>query len=116
MKILLEPIFENGFVEDTSKCILYAILGLLLGITINLISKCTIHSLKISRLLRVFIQLVYCSMVFAFIKQYVSDRLVNNWINSVQGLFFVSVFFGVQYEMFTEIQSYTNSLVPNNNK
>ena len=111
MKILLEQTFDNIFVDTIAKCILYAFLGLMLGIIVNMISVKTSKIFNVSRFFNVFIQLIYCAVTFAYIKTYVSERLVDRWINSMQGLFFVSVFFGVQYGMFSNIQSYMDTLV-----
>ena len=114
MNILLEQTFDNIFVDTVNKCVLYAFLGLMLGIVINMIAKKTTGFLKVSRFFNVFIQLILCAVTFSFVKTFMSEKLVDNWINSVQGLFFVSVFFGVQYKMFSDIQSYTNTFIDNN--
>lgn len=107
MNYLTEKNFDNELLEITSKCFLFAIIGLILGMAINILANKTINVLKMSRLLRVFIQLACCSFAFALIKVYAPTKFVNDLLDTTQGLFFIAVFFGVQYSMFDEIQSYT---------
>lgn len=111
MKIFLDSTFKNDFFESVFKSFIYAIFGLILGITVNKLSRKTNKIFKMSVFMNIFIQLLYCSIVFAIIKKYVSEKFVDNWINKMEGLFFVGVFFGVQYGMFADIQNYTNSSV-----
>lgn len=97
-KILFEKIFENNFLDTIVKCSLFSMLGLILGLTINMITKyMDLNSYN------QFNQLFCCIITLAFIQSFISKKLVNKWLDSLEGLFFVATFFSIQYKMFANI-------------
>jgi hypothetical protein len=80
-------------------------LGIILGIIINnsIVLISTLFKIK-TLLLQNIIQLTLCSFILALIQ-----RSFNyfgwSWQNITPGLFFVSFFFGIQFNIFTNIQN-----------
>lgn len=96
------------------KNILWGIVGIILGLCINILVSSKLSDIITGQYqdeLRVILQLVLCSVVLAFVHVKVSNHFGWTWQNVTHGLFFVSFFFGVQYSMFTYMQSINNNWV-----
>jgi len=95
----------DNFYNMITKNVLWGGLGITLGIIINNSVVFISTLLKVKTLLfRNIIQLILCSFILASI-----HTLFNyfgwSWQNVTPGLFFVSFFFGVQFEIFANIQN-----------
>lgn len=95
------------------KNIIWAIIGVVLGIIINdsviyLANEYNIKNLFIQNI----IQLTMCSLVVAFLHTYYLFGW--DWQNLSPDLFFISFFFGVQYKIMNNIQN-TYVIDSNNN-
>lgn len=95
---------------DTFYCMviknfIWGLLGIILGIIINnsTIFIYTTYKIK-SLLLRNLIQLILCSFILALINTKY-NYFGWTWQNATPGLFFVSFFFGIQFNIFTNIQN-----------
>ena len=96
---------EDNFYTMITKNFIWGILGITLGIIINNIVGFISNKLKIKILLiQNTIQLILCSFVLAQINTHF-NYFGWSWQNVTPGLFFVSFFFGVQFNIFTNIQS-----------
>ena len=84
---------------------IWGFLGIILGIIINnsTIVIYTTYDIK-SLLLRNIIQLFLCSLILALINTNY-NYFGWTWQNVTPGLFFVSFFFGIQFNIFTNIQN-----------
>lgn len=91
---------SNNFFIIVLRSIIYGILGLFTGIIVNKFSIKTSSLLKNDWMVKIFIQLFYCSCVLAFIYVFISEDFIKGLQNLTSGLFFVVMFFGVQYSMF----------------
>ena len=79
--------------------------GLIFGILINNIIVALSNTLKIKYLIvQNIMQLFLCSLTLATLHNYY-HYFGWSWQNITPGLFFVSFFFGVQFNIFTNIQS-----------
>jgi hypothetical protein len=100
---LYKPI--DNFYSMLTKNFVWGALGILFGFIINniIVFISTLFKIKIL-LLQNIIHLVLCSFILAGI-----NTLFNyfgwSWQNITPGLFFVSFFFGVQFNIFTNIQN-----------
>lgn len=104
---LYKPTF--GFYEMTGKNFLWGLIGLVFGITINNIAvliaiKLNIENEELLRVVNLTLHLFLCSVFLASIHVY-QEYFSWSWQNVTPGLFFVSFFFGSQFNAFTEVQN-----------
>ncbi len=90
------------------KCVIYAIIGILLGSCIdNFIQmvapknerKCALKYALIT------CQLFLGALVSTVIQCYVAPSFTDEWQGNVPGMFFVAFFFGVQFGLFSRLSS-----------
>ena len=85
-------------------CIIWGTLGIVLGIIINNTVTIICNTFKITVLLtKIITQLILCAFVLALI-QYLFNYFGWTWQNTNPGLFFISFFFGIQFDIFRNIQ------------
>jgi hypothetical protein len=101
-KNLYKP--SDTFNIMTIKNIIWGILGITLGIIINntVILICHIFTIEIL-IIQSIIQLILCAIVLALI-QYFFNYFGWSWQNTTFGLFFISFFFGIQFDIFRNIR------------
>jgi len=86
------------------KNFIWGILGILLGIIINNIVTLICNTFEINfSIIQIIIQLILCAFILALI-QYLFNYFGWTWQNTTDGLFFISFFFGIQYDIFNNIQ------------
>lgn len=91
------------------KCFIFGLLGLVLGLSVNTAATVILKMFKLSRVVKALLQILFCSAILGLIFANYSKDFVYTWQNEIPGLFFISVFFGVQYTMYTDLQNYVNS-------
>ena len=96
--------FDNIYIM-TIKCIIWGILGLILGICIDNSVIYLSNKLKIKyKILQNIIQITICAVIVAFLHSY------HNFIgwtlqNTIPGIFFITSLFNVQFKILDNIQS-----------
>ena len=87
-----------------TKNIVWCILGIILGVLNNniIVFLSNIFNIQILFIQNV-LQILLCSFVLTVI-QYSFNYFGWSWQNVTPGLFFISFFFGIQYNIFTNIQ------------
>ena len=96
---------KYGFYNMLSKNFIWGGIGIILGILVNnsVVFITTLFNIQFL-LLQIITHLLLCSFVLALI-----NTLFNffgwSWQNITPGLFFVSFFFGIQFKLFTKIQT-----------
>ena len=96
--------FDNVYVT-IFKCIVYGILGLILGILINDTVIYLSNAFKIKKkLIQNIIQIVLCAIVVAIL--HTSNKFLG-WTlrNTIPGMFFITLLFNVQLKLYDNIQS-----------
>jgi len=102
-KNLYKP--KDSFYIMIMKNIIWGILGIILGVIVNNTVIFICNKFKITILtLQNGIQLFLCAVILA-VTQYFFNYFGWTWQNTTAGLFFVSFFFGIQIEIFTNIQN-----------
>ena len=100
---IYEPV--DNFPMMMAKNFTWGLIGIILGILVNNFIVYLISVLKIDYLIiQNLIQLFICSFILAII-HYFFNYFGWTWQNITPGLFFVLFFFGIQYNIFTNIQS-----------
>lgn len=96
---------KDTFYMLMTKNFIWGILGILLGIIINnaVILICNIFEINIL-FIQITIQLLLCAFILALI-QYLFNYFGWTWQNTTFGLFFISFFFGIQFDIFDDIQN-----------
>ena len=95
----------DDFYKMLAKNFIWGIFGITLGIIINNIVGVISNKLKIKTLLiQNVLHLILCSFVLAQIHTQF-NYFGWTWQNVTPGLFFVSFFFGVQFNIFRNIQN-----------
>lgn len=91
------------------QCFSYGMVGIILGLVVNMISTQIIEVLQISRILKMFIQMLFCAIILGSIHASILINMPNIWMNELRGVFFISTFFGVQYTMYSDIKKIVES-------
>ena len=99
----------NMIIKNTS----WGFFGIILGLLINNITICISNTYANTYginttntniiLLEILIQIILCSIILAIIHSYY-NYIGWSWQNTTAGFIFVSFFFGVQYNVFINIQ------------
>jgi len=87
------------------QCIIYGIIGIILGILVNNIYVYILNNIsyKPNVIVEIVLQLIICSIVLSIIN--INFHFFGwAWQNTTPGFIFVSFFFGVQYNAFSNIQ------------
>ena len=96
---------KKTFIPLTIECILYGMIGVILGTISNNLVVYLSNKLNIRYLfLQNVIQLTLCSIILSAVHVQL-NYFGWSWQNITPGLFFVSFFFGVQFKMITNIQN-----------
>jgi len=93
----------DGFLKMTTNNMIWSIIGLVLGCTVNNVTIAIIQKYKIENVkIQILIQLFLCSTMLSILHgRY--NYFGWSWQNITPGLFFVSFFFGTQYKLFTVV-------------
>ena len=95
----------DSFYDMITKNFVWGLMGIILGVLINNYVVFISNKLQIKNvLLQNIIQLGLCSFVLAQTHMWF-NYFGWSWQNITPGLFFVSFFFGVQFNIFTNIQN-----------
>jgi uncharacterized protein YacL len=95
---------SDNFLQLTSKNIIWAILGIIFGLVINNIVVFLIKKYNINNKYgKVLIHIILCAIILSFIQIYINNYFGWSWQNVTPGLYFVSFFFGVQYNVFNTL-------------
>ena len=96
--------FDNFYIL-TIKCIIWAILGLIIGIIINDSVIYISNKLKIkNKFIQIIIQILFCSIIVAFLHTY--HKFIGWTIhNTIPGILFIALLFNVQLKLINNIQS-----------
>ena len=87
-----------------TKNIIWSVLGIILGVLNNNLIVFLCNNFNIQMLfIQNSLQLFLCSLVLTII-QYCFNYFGWSWQNITPGLFFISFFLGIQYNIFTNIQ------------
>jgi hypothetical protein len=102
LKNLYKPI--DPFHIMIIKNFIWGLLGISLGIIINnlVTTICKIFKIKIL-IIQIIIQLILCAFILTLI-QYLFNYFGWTWQNTTFGLFFISFFFGIQFDIFRNIE------------
>jgi hypothetical protein len=102
-KSLYKP--KDTFFIMMTKNFTWGILGISLGIIINNTVIFICNAFEINLLfIQITIQLILCAFILALI-QYLFNYFGWTWQNTTAGLFFISFFFGIQFDIFDDIQN-----------
>ena len=103
---------SDNFYNMMAKNFIWGALGLILGIVVNNTVCFISNNLNMKNLLlQNIMQLLLCSFILAQIHIHYNE-FGWTWQNVTPGLFFVSFFFGAQFNIFTNVQStYITSII-----
>ena len=102
----------DDFTHMSIKTFSWGIIGLILGVIVNNTIIYLYNTLNIDILLvQNILQVLLCSIVLSLLNKYY-HFFGWSWQNATEGLFFVSFFFGVQFNLFSNIQ---NTYIIDNN-
>jgi hypothetical protein len=92
------------FLTMMTYCTIWGILGIVFGIIINNTVTIMCNTFKITVLfVKIVTQLILC-VFFLTLVQYLFNYFGWSWQNTTPGLFFISFFFGIQFDIFSNIQ------------
>lgn len=92
-----------------ANCISYAILGAILGLTVDSWAENFQNEYQIRPLIMLVIQPLIMITILYILENYVSSNFANDWQANTKGLFFVFLYFGLQsnvYRNFRKLGSY----------
>ena len=95
----------DNFYMTSLKSFTFGSIGLILGIAINNAVVFIANTLKMkTAILQIIMQLIVCSTVLAGIHHFY-NYFGHSWQNVTEGLFFISFLFGVQFNLYTNVQN-----------
>lgn len=94
---------NDTFYNMTIKNFTCSIIGILLGLNINKLSKIIFK--KFNNTLQILFHIILCSILLSFIHINI-NYFGWLWQNETPGLYFISFFFGVQFNLFNNINNY----------
>lgn len=101
----------SDLVKMTQNNIVWGLIGLIFGLALNWLSIKVFNQLNITnKYVKVLIQTAVIGFALAYVHTTANNYFGWTWQNVTEGLFFVSLFFGVQYDLYSNIQSIANSL------
>jgi len=104
---------QHGFVEMTKMNFVWGILGIVGGlITNNLLVKFFNEYYKnCSTAIKILIETLVCSIILGYVHVNINNYFGWTWQNLTPGLFFISCYFSVQYDLFTNLSEYSQKRV-----
>ena len=102
--------FEDEKINLIIRCFIFGLLGLVFGLLINIFAKKILQLFNLSLLTKAVIQILFSTILLGFIAIYFMPNFSTTWQTQIPGLFFISIFFGSQYTMYKELQTYMDSI------
>lgn len=93
------------------ECFIYAILGILFGLTVDHLSLTLQKKYQLSPELMLFLQLIWLIGIIAFLELFVSKEFAAAWQDGTEGIFFVGMFFGMQFNFYQNITTTKNNFI-----
>lgn len=84
------------------------ITAIAVGIVIDRISAYIQSRYKVNPIIMIIIQILFIISVLYIIEKFISQKFADEWQNNTPGIFFVSFFFGLQFNLFSNLLSLSN--------
>lgn len=100
---------EHNFIEMTSMSFIWAVIGIVLGLLTNngLVMIFNKYYKNGNKIVKLIIEILTCSVVISALHLYINNYFGWTWQNITPGLFFVSFYFSVQYDLFDNLSQYS---------
>jgi uncharacterized protein YacL len=96
----------SSLTKMTQNSLVWALIGLIFGLVMNWLSIKVFKQLDITnKYVKIFLQLLLISVAISYVHTSANNYFGWTWQNVTEGLFFVSLFFGVQFDLYSNIQS-----------
>jgi hypothetical protein len=99
--------YRKNFVEYNKICLVYSFFAICSGYIIDNISK-HIQTKYLNNkhpIIMIIIQLLLITLFMFSVEYYIYPKFGNSWQSITPGLFFISIFFGMQFNLFSNLQS-----------
>lgn len=80
-----------------------AVPALILGVVVDKACEKIQQKLNLGPLAMIIIQIIILAIVLYIIEKYLSKMYADEWQGTTPGLFFVSFYFGVQFNLFSNV-------------
>lgn len=103
LKERIKTSYKRGVLSYTQYCFLYTIIAILTGLIVDILCRYIQKYIVKNTVLMILIQILLVSIMAYIIERYLHRIFAETWQETTPGLFFVSVFFGVQFNLFINI-------------
>lgn len=86
-----------------SQVLQQAIPAVVLGIVLDRTLKLVQQTYKIHRVVMIIVQIIVGIMILYYIEKYVSKAYASAWQSTTPGFYFVSFYFGTQFQLFANL-------------
>lgn len=84
--------------------------AIIVGVIVDKISEKIQKKFKLGPLVALIIQILIVTIVLFIIEKYISRFMSDEWQGNTPGLFFVSFYFGLQFNAFSNISALTKNI------
>lgn len=102
--------YRKSFPSYAGKMAIHIVPGIILGLAINAAMVKLKERLKLSPLMAVAIHITVLILILYIIETKISTRFAFEWQNITPGLFFVSILFGLQTSLFSDLSNLSTSI------
>jgi hypothetical protein len=95
--------YRNGIVPYYETVAIYSIPAILLGIICEKTIAYLQKKYELNPVVAIILQLVFVTLILYIIEMHISLPFGSNWQSITPGLFFVSIFFGLQVSLYNNI-------------
>lgn len=102
--------YRRSLPKYAAKMAIHIIPGIVLGLSINGVMIKLKESLKFKPLTSIAIHVTILILILYIIETRISTRFAFEWQNITPGLFFVSILFGLQSSLFSDLSNFSKSI------
>lgn len=105
-------LFQTGK-HDVKSIFVYSMTAIVLGMIMDYVNKKLDNNLSIfkqNRYVSVIAKILLIALVFNYIQDHISAEFASDWQSTTPGVFFVSIFFGLQSNLFSTLQAIQSDL------
>lgn len=103
LKEIIKTSYKRGITNYVQYCFLYTVIAILTGLIVDILCRYIQKYLIKNGIIMIIVQILLVSIMAYIIERYLHRIFAETWQETTPGLFFVSVFFGVQFNLFINI-------------
>jgi len=102
--------YKNNIAQYYKVTAYFALPAIILGIICEKISSYLQRTFNLSPLVAIVLQLILATLILYIVEIHISSEYGSYWQNITPGLFFVSIYFGSQSSLYTNINNLAQNI------